>query len=124
MFELVVVIHFVFIVWVALGGLIAIRYWRLSLAHFPALVWGALVEWNGWICPLTPIENGLRTARGMAVYHSGFIDNYLIPVIYPDGLTREIQMVLAVVLVLANVIAYGFMIHKHFLRRAQTRQDG
>lgn len=124
MFELVVVVHFVFIAWVAIGGLLAIRYWRLCLAHLPALLWAVLVEWNGWICPLTPVENELRAGRGMAVYHTGFIENYLIPVIYPGGLTRELQMMLAVLLVLVNGIAYGFMIHRHFLKRAEIPHHG
>jgi hypothetical protein len=114
MFELVVLIHFVFIVWVAIGGLLAIRRWRLCLLHLPALLWGVLVEWNGWICPLTPIENELRAGRGMPVYHTGFIEHYLIPVIYPDGLTRDLQMALA------NGVAYGFTTHRHFLKRAEN----
>lgn len=117
MFELVVLIHFGFIVWVVSGGFLVIRWWWLGVVHLPALVWAVLLEWHGWVCPLTPLENALRTQRGMSVYDTGFIENYIIPVIYPESLTREIQLTLAVGLVLINVIAYGFAIHKHLLRR-------
>lgn len=117
MFELVVLVHFGFIVWVVSGGFLAIRWWWLALLHVPALVWAVLLEWNGWVCPLTPLEKALRSQRGMPVYDTGFIENYIIPVIYPEGLTREIQMTMAVGLILINIIAYGVAIHKHRSRR-------
>lgn len=117
MFELVVLVHFAFIAWVVSGGFLAIRWWWLALLHVPALVWAALLEWNGWVCPLTPLEKALRSQRDIPVYDTGFIENYIIPVIYPEGLTREIQMTMAVGLILINIIAYGVAIHKHRSRR-------
>lgn len=117
MFELVVLIHLAFIVWVVSGGFLVIKWSWLALLHLPALVWATLLEWNGWVCPLTPLEKALRSERGMAVYDAGFIDNYIIPIIYPAGLTREIQMTMAVGLVLINVVTYGVAIYKHLLKR-------
>lgn len=116
-FELVVIIHFAFIVWVVAGGFLAIKWWWLIPLHMPALVWAVLLEWNGWICPLTPLENELRAERGMAEYDTGFVQNYLIPVIYPEGLTREIQMLLAVALVATNIIAYVLVVNRHLWAR-------
>ena len=117
MVELVVVIHFAFIVWVVAGGFLAIKWAWLALLHLPALVWAVLLEWNGWICPLTPLEKELRAERGLPVYDAGFIENYFLPVIYPEGLTREMQVMLAVALVLVNAIAYGFALNRHFFNR-------
>ncbi|MDZ7839663.1 MAG: DUF2784 domain-containing protein [Gammaproteobacteria bacterium] len=117
MFELVVLVHLGFITWVITGGFLAIRWWWLVLLHLPTLVWGVLLEWYGWVCPLTPLENTLRTGRDMAVYDTGFIENYIVPVVYPEGLTREIQMAMAVVLVLINAVAYWLVIHRNFLKR-------
>jgi hypothetical protein len=114
MLELVVIVHFAFIVWVVIGGFLAIRWPWLAWLHLPAVVWGTLLEWYGWICPLTPLEIELRTKRGFAGYEGGFIENYLIPVIYPEGLTREIQVGLAIGLVVVNLIAYGFVIRGRF----------
>lgn len=124
MFDLVVVVHFAFILWVAAGGLLAIRWWRLGWAHLPALLWAVLLEWNGWICPLTPLENELRAGNAMPVYHTGFIEHYLIPLIYPEGLTRHIQMTLAVILVLVNGAAYACLLRRHFFKRADQDRHG
>lgn len=120
MFELVVITHFAFIVWVAAGCLLAVKWPWVGLLHLPALVWAVLLEWNGWVCPLTPLEKALRDERGMAVYDTGFIENYLIPIIYPEGLTREVQMMLAAGLLLFNVIVYAFVIHRHFFETAKN----
>lgn len=117
MFELVVLAHFGFIIWVIAGGFLAIRWWWLTLIHLPALVWAVLLEWYGWVCPLTPLENRLRSGRDMAVYDTGFIENYIIPVIYPEGLTREIQIAMAVLLMLVNAAVYWIVIHKYSLKK-------
>jgi len=117
MFELVVIAHFVFIVWAVAGGFLAIKWPWLALLHLPAFVWAVLIEWYGWICPLTPLEQRLRSQRGMNVYDTGFIENYIIPIIYPEGLTREIQVSMAVALVVINIAAYGIAIHSNLSRR-------
>ncbi|WP_020565177.1 DUF2784 domain-containing protein [Methylosarcina fibrata] len=103
--DLVVAIHFSFILFVVLGGLLALKWRRIVWLHLPAAVWGALIEFAGWICPLTFIENRLRTGHGSG-YSSSFIEHYLIPVIYPSALTREIQIGLGLTVVLINVLIY------------------
>lgn len=107
--DFVVVVHFGFILFVVLGGLLALRWRRAPLVHLPAATWGVAIELFGWICPLTPLENALRRASGEAGYPGGFIEHYLIPVMYPAGLTREIQWVLAGVVLLVNLAAYGWV---------------
>jgi hypothetical protein len=105
--DLVVVIHLLFIVLVALGGLLALRWRWMPWLHLPAAAWGGFVELTGRICPLTPLENLLRRAAGSAGYEGDFIEHYLLPVIYPAGLTREIQFGLAALLVVINVMIYA-----------------
>lgn len=114
MVELVLIVHLGFIVWVVVGGFLALRWWWLALLHLPSTAWAVLLEWHGWICPLTPLENTLRRARGMETYDTGYIEHYLVSIIYPDGLTREIQVLLAVGLLLINGLAYGIFIRKYF----------
>ncbi|UCH20761.1 MAG: DUF2784 domain-containing protein [Deltaproteobacteria bacterium] len=107
--DFVVVIHLAFIIFVVLGGLLVIRWPRLMWIHIPAASWGALIEFAGWICPLTPLENWLRFRSGMAGYAGGFIERYILPVLYPLNLTREIQFVMGAVVILVNFIAYGIL---------------
>lgn len=104
--DVVLVVHFGFIVFVVLGGLLALRWPRAAFVHLPAAVWGILIELFGWVCPLTPIENSLRRSAGGAGYSGGFIEHYLLPVIYPGGLTREIQLALAAIVVVVNLVVY------------------
>jgi hypothetical protein len=105
--DLVAVSHFGFIVFVILGGLLVLRWRRVMWVHLPAALWGAAIEFWGWYCPLTPLENHLRRAGGSAGYSGGFIEEYLLPIIYPGQLTREIQIVLGIVVVLLNVVIYA-----------------
>ena len=109
--DVIVVLHFGFIAFVVLGGLFALRWRRVVWLHLPAAAWGALIEFAGWICPLTRFENSLRRASGGG-YSSGFIEHYLIPVIYPAGLTREIQIGLGVAVILFNVLVYGLILRQ------------
>lgn len=108
--DLTAILHFVFVLFVVFGGLLVIRRMKAAWAHVPVAVWGALVEFTGLICPLTPLENRLRRAGGEAGYSGGFVEHYLIPLIYPAGLTREIQVLLGVALLLFNISIYGFII--------------
>jgi hypothetical protein len=103
--DLIIAIHFGFILFVVLGGLPALKWPRLAWLHLPAAAWGALIEFAGWICPLTVIENKLRAVSGSG-YSSSFIEHYLIPIIYPSALTREIQMGLGLTVVLINLLIY------------------
>jgi len=105
----VLLVHFGFILFVVLGGLLARRWPRVSVVHLPVAAYGALIEVFGWICPLTPLEKALRRAAGEAGYAGGFIEHYLLPVIYPGGLTREVQVVLAVLVVTVNAGIYGLV---------------
>jgi len=102
----VVVLHFVFICFVVAGGFIVLKWRWLVLLHLPAVVWGILIEFKGWICPLTPLEIYFRHSAGIAGYSGGFIEHYLIPVIYPAGLTRELQVVFGSLVIIINLILY------------------
>jgi hypothetical protein len=117
--EAVVLVHFSFIAFVLFGGLLALRWRWIVVAHLPAAAWGCLVELTGRICPLTYVENYLRSRAGQSGYPEGFIEHYFLPVIYPAGLTRQIQFVLAGVVVILNVVAYGWLLRR-FARGAQS----
>ncbi len=119
--DLVLLFHFAFLVFVTVGVALVFRWLRLAWIHIPCVLWGAWIEFRGWICPLTPLENGLRRLGGEARYPGGFIDNYLGPIIYPSGLTHSTQLVLGIALVVFNVGAYGLMAWRH-LRAAQGDQ--
>lgn len=106
----VVLLHLAFVAFVVAGGFLVWRYPRALFAHAPALLWGIWIEVSGKICPLTPLENHLRTLAGEAGYTGGFVDHYVIPVLYPLGLTRHIQWVLAGILIALNIVAYGGVI--------------
>ncbi len=113
--DLVLIVHLLFIAFVVAGGFAAIRWPRLAWAHVPCFVWGALIEFAGWICPLTPLEVRLRIASGQAGYSGGFIERYLLPVIYPGALNREIQIWLGLSVLALNAVAYAWLLRR--LRR-------
>jgi hypothetical protein len=110
--DLVLTLHAAFIVFVVFGGLLALWKRWVVVLHLPALLWGALVVAMGWVCPLTPIENALRHASHGVGYEGGFIEHYLLAAIYPQGLTREVQIFLALLLVLINVVIYAWLWRK------------
>jgi len=105
--DAVLLLHLAFILFVVFGGFLLRRFPWLMPLHLPAAAWGALIEFAGWICPLTPLENQFRHLAGEAGYAGGFIAHYLLPIIYPHGLTREIQLALGVGVVLVNAVAYA-----------------
>lgn len=105
--DALVVLHLVFILFVVLGGLLVFRWPRLAWVHVPAFAWGAIIEFNNWICPLTPLEQRLRVAAGEGAYGGGFVEHYLLPLIYPEGLTPEIQLGLGLFVLAVNVVVYG-----------------
>jgi hypothetical protein len=102
--DLVVLAHLAFIAFVLFGGLLALRWRRTAWFHVPSAAWGAAVEFFGWVCPLTPVENALRRAGGDAGYSSSFVEQYVVPVVYPAALTRGVQLLLGVVLLIVNVV--------------------
>lgn len=108
--DLVLVVHLAFVVFVVLGGLLVLRWPWVAVLHVPAAIWGVLIEYKGWICPLTPLENSLRASAGLVRYSGGFIQHYIQPVLYPAGLTRGTQIVLGSVALLVNLAAYGVVI--------------
>ena len=110
--DFIVIIHFGFIVFVVLGGLLVFRWPKLMWLHLPAVAWGVVIEFAGFICPLTPLENRLRIAAGESGYSSGFIDQYLVPLVYPDGLNRPAQIALGVLVISINLVLYGVVVAK------------
>ena len=108
--DLVVTLHLGFVLFVVFGGLLVTRWPRLVWIHIPAAVWGAAIEYTGWICPLTPLENSLRVRGGEAGYAGGFIEHYLLPTLYPQGLTRGTQFVLGSLVLMINAAAYGALL--------------
>jgi hypothetical protein len=118
--DAIVLLHLGFIVFVALGGLLVLRWPKVTWAHLPAAVWGILIEFTGWVCPLTPLENRLRAAAGSPVYSGGFIDRYIMPIVYPPGLSRSMQVVIGCTVIGFNLLIYGLA----FARRLQkTKPD-
>ncbi len=110
--DLVVVIHLAFVVFVLCGGLLALRWRRLIWLHLPAAVWGAVVEFAGWICPLTPLEQWLRVYGGETLYNSynsDFVTQYVLPMLYPGNLTRDLQFLFGTIVIALNGIVYGWL---------------
>lgn len=115
--DIVLLAHLAFIVFVLGGGLLLLRWPRLVWLHLPALIWGVFVEVNGWVCPLTPLENYFRELAGGDMYRGDFIAQYLLPLIYPAGLTPAIQQMLAGVVIVINIIIYTVIVRAR--RRAR-----
>ena len=111
--DFVVLVHLAFVAFVVLGGLLVLRHPRVAWLHLPAAVWGVLIEFTGGVCPLTPLENALRLRGGEAGYTGGFIDHYLIPLLYPAGLTRATQLILGSLALALNLAIYATL----FVRR-------
>jgi hypothetical protein len=120
--DILVVLHLGFIVFVVLGGFAGLKWHFLVYLHLPAAAWGAIIVLKGWICPLTPLEQYLRRAGGQAGYSGGFIDHYLMPIIYPIGLTRNLQIAMGIALVVANLLIYGWVAARHLRRRRAARR--
>ncbi|MDJ0790171.1 MAG: DUF2784 domain-containing protein [Myxococcota bacterium] len=113
--DLVLVLHLAFIVFVVAGGLLALRWRWAPLVHVPAACWGIFIEVSGGVCPLTPLENTLRRAAGSSGYEGGFVEHYLVPLIYPDSLSYPVQLVLAALILLVNGVVYAAV----FVRRSR-----
>ena len=108
--DLVLLLHLAFVLFVVTGALLLLKWPRLAWLHLPAAIWGAIVEYTGWICPLTPIEHTLRAMTGESAYSSDFIGHYLLPLLYPPALTEETQIVLGTTVVIVNVLVYGWLL--------------
>jgi hypothetical protein len=110
--DAVVLLHTAFVAFVVLGGFLAWRWRWLVWLHLPCAVWGVLIEYRGWICPLTPIENYFRSRAGLEGYRGGFIEHYILPLLYPAGLTPPKQVVLGTFALVVNLIAYGVLVRR------------
>jgi len=119
--DVVVLVHLAFILFVAAGGLLVFRWPKLAWVHVPAVVWGGLIELAGWICPLTPLENRLRGTAGEAAFAGGFIDRYIMPIVYPAGLTRGMQLTLGIAVIAVNLVVYGSLVLR---RKRMSSPDG
>ncbi len=113
--DVLLIIHLCFIGFVVFGGFLLIRWNWMILVHLPAAVWGALIEFRNWTCPLTPLEQHFRSLAGQAGYRGSFIEYYLLPLIYPGGLTRSIQISIGIFVIVFNIAIYGYWLSR--LRR-------
>jgi hypothetical protein len=111
--DLTVVVHLAFVLFVLLGGLLVLRRPRVAWLHLPAVAWGAWIEFAGAICPLTPLENWLRTEAGGAAYASSFTERYLLPVLYPASLSRESQWLIGALVLVVNAALYASIARRH-----------
>ncbi|MDX2452818.1 DUF2784 domain-containing protein [Desulfosarcina sp.] len=105
--DIIVIVHLGFIVFVALGGILVIKWHKIAFLHLPCALWGVLIAFGGWICPLTPLEMHFRQLAGIAGYDGGFIDHYVMPLVYPAGLTRGMQIAFGVIILAVNLFVYA-----------------
>lgn len=102
----IAILHFAFILFVFLGGFLVLRWPKLMWLHIPAAVWGVLIEFAGWWCPLTKWENYFIKAAGRAGYETGFVNHYIMPIIYPSGLTRGLEIAIGIFVLVLNLAIY------------------
>lgn len=114
--DLVFLVHLAFILFAVLGGLLVLKWKCWAWLHVPAVVWATLISFAGWVCPITPLENWLREKGGAIAYRSGFIDQYILPLVYPDAdfLTRRVQIVLGLLLLGLNLGIYGLVLRRTY----------
>ncbi len=121
--DLVVSVHLAFVLFVALGGFLVLRRRSVAWFHLPAAAWGVLIEFAGWVCPLTPLEVELRLRGGEAGYEGGFVEHYILPLLYPGNLTRTLQVLLGVLALSVNVWIYVVVVRRA-VRERRARQPG
>jgi hypothetical protein len=110
---LVLLLHLGFVLFAVLGGLAVLRWPRLAWLHLPVVAWAVAVEFAGWICPLTPLENALRQKAGSATYEGGFIDHHVTAALYPGALTRGGQVFLGASVLVLNLVLYAVLWRRH-----------
>ena len=104
--DFLVVVHFLFIAFVVFGAFLVFKWWWFSLLHIPSVLWAVLLELKGWVCPLTPLEHYFRQMAGSNDYKGGFIDHYIVAIVYPEGLTRDMQVALGFIVLAINLAIY------------------
>lgn len=115
--DAVVLLHLAVVAFIVFGGLLALRWPRAAMVHLPFAAWGIAIELGQWVCPLTPLENRLRRLAGEAGYEGGFVAHYVLPVLYPDGLTPRVSLVLAALVLGVNAVVYGAVLRLRRRRR-------
>ena len=110
--DVLVLVHLAFIIYVVAGGFAVFKWPWMAWLHLPAATWGALIEFRGWVCPLTPWENRLRQLAGQEGYSEGFIEHYILQIVYPPGMTRDMQTTLGIIVVVINVLIYAVLIYR------------
>jgi len=121
--DLLVLIHFGFIIFVVLGGLLVFYWPKTVWGHIPAVAWGAWIEFSHSICPLTPLEQSLRARAGAGNYEGSFIDHYIIPLIYPPGFSAETANLLGLLVLAVNILIYSFVICRHLVRKNRAQAN-
>jgi hypothetical protein len=122
--DLVLILHAVFVAFVMLGALLVLRWPRVAWLHLPAVTWGAGIEFLGGICPLTPLENHWRAMAGQQGYPGDFVEHYIVSLLYPDGLTRRVQLVLGALVLVVNVVIYAWAFWRLRITRARGQRPG
>ena len=115
------VLHMAFVLFAALGGLLALKWRRAARFHIPAVLWAALIEFAGWECPLTPLENWLRRMGGETGYQTSFIERYLLPAIYPASFTRSLHVSLGILVLGVNLAIYRLIWRRQGPSRGRGR---
>ncbi|MDJ0820118.1 MAG: DUF2784 domain-containing protein [Desulfobacterales bacterium] len=121
--DIVVLIHLGFVIFVVLGAILVFRWRWIMWPHLPAVGWAVWIEVSGGICPLTPLENWLRIKAGKGTYPGDFVSAYLMPILYPDGLTPRIQYLLAMLVIVTNISIYGFIFYRRSINRRLLRKE-
>ena len=110
--DLTLIIHFTFILFVIFGVLLFFVKTKIIFIHIPAFIWGSYIELTHSICPLTYLENWFLNKANLTIYSEGFIQNYIVPIVYPTDLTKNLQIYLGITLIVINIIIYGFILNK------------
>ena len=110
--KLTLIVHFAFILFVVFGALLFFVTTKIIFIHIPAFIWGSYIELTHSICPLTYLENWFLNKANLTIYSEGFIQNYLVPIVYPPDLTKDLQIYLGITLIVVNIIIYGFILNK------------
>ena len=110
--DLILIVHFIFIIFVVFGALLFFVVKKIVFIHIPALIWGSYIELTHSICPLTYLENWFLNKANLTIYSEGFIQNYVVPIVYPTDLTKNLQIYLGITLIIINIIIYGFILNK------------
>jgi len=110
--DLTLIVHFAFILFVVFGALLFFVTTKIIFIHIPAFIWGSYIELTHSICPLTYLENWFLNKANLTIYPEGFIQNYLVQIVYPVDLTKDLQIYLGITLIVVNIIIYGFILNK------------